>query len=50
MWRAVNERGLVLDTLLHSHRDNAAAENFMMRLTTEYHVPDTVFTSMSGRL
>ena len=44
LWRAVDEHGFVLDSLLQRHRDTEAATNFMRRLLVEYDVPDTICT------
>ena len=44
LWRAVDERGFVLDILLERHRDTEAAKTFLTRLLGEYDVPDVIHT------
>ncbi|MFB9990463.1 DDE-type integrase/transposase/recombinase [Deinococcus oregonensis] len=43
-WRAVDERGFVLDILLQRHRDPEAAKTFLLRLLGEYDVPEVMYT------
>ncbi|GHF54020.1 hypothetical protein GCM10017781_32890 [Deinococcus metalli] len=44
LWRAVDERGAVLDVYLQEHRDTEAARSFLQRLLGEYDVPEVVHT------
>ena len=44
LWRAVDERGFVLDILLQRHRDTEAAKTFLTRFLGEYDVPDVIHT------
>jgi len=44
LWRAVDERGDVLDILLQEHRDTEAAKSFFVRLLSEYDVPEIIHT------
>lgn len=44
LWRAVDERGAVLDVFLQEHRDTEAARAFFHRLLREYDVPEVIHT------
>ena len=44
LWRAVDERGAVLDVFLQQHRDTGAAKSFFQRLLGEYDVPEIIHT------
>ncbi|SMB85240.1 putative transposase [Deinococcus hopiensis KR-140] len=44
LWRAVDERGAVLDVLLQQHRDTEAAKSFFSWLLSEYDVPEIIHT------
>nr|WP_184138468.1 IS6 family transposase [Deinococcus humi] len=44
LWRAVDERGAVLDVFLQEHRDTEAARSFFQRLLGEYDVPEVIHT------
>ena len=44
LWRAVNERGEVLDVLMQKGRDTGAAKRFFMRLLDEQDIPERVVT------
>ncbi|ABF44195.1 Transposase (plasmid) [Deinococcus geothermalis DSM 11300] len=44
LWRAVDDRGDVLDILLQEHRDTEAAKSFFVRLLSEYDVPEVIHT------
>ncbi|PYE49477.1 IS6 family transposase [Deinococcus yavapaiensis] len=44
LWRAVDERGAVLDVFLQQHRDTEAARSFFARLLGDYKVPDIIHT------
>ena len=40
----MDEHGFVLDILLQQHRNTDAARTFLIRLLSEYDVPDAIFT------
>jgi len=42
LWKAVDEHGFVLDTLLQWHRDTEAAQTFLTPLLREYDVPEVI--------
>ncbi|MFB9990819.1 IS6 family transposase [Deinococcus oregonensis] len=42
LWRAVDERGDVLDILLQEHRDTEVAKSFFVRLLKIYEVPEVI--------
>ena len=45
LWRAVDQEGLVLDILVQSRRDQAAAEAFLRRVLDSWHTtPRVVIT------
>ncbi|BDP43663.1 IS6 family transposase (plasmid) [Deinococcus aetherius] len=44
LWRAVDERGTVLDVFLQEHRDTEAARTFFVRLLGEHAVPEVIHT------
>ncbi|BDP43809.1 IS6 family transposase (plasmid) [Deinococcus aetherius] len=44
LWRAVDERGAVLDVFLQQYRDTEAARSFFARLLGEYEVPEVIHT------
>ncbi|GGM22366.1 hypothetical protein GCM10010841_32810 [Deinococcus aerophilus] len=44
LWRAVDERGDVLDALLQEHRDTEAAKTFFVRLLGKDDVPGVTHT------
>ncbi|UQN10575.1 IS6 family transposase [Deinococcus sp. QL22] len=44
LWRAVDERGDVLDILLQESRDTEAAKSFFVRLLEPYDVPEVIHT------
>ena len=48
LWRAVNERGEVLEILLRAQRDTEAAERFFQRLLDRHEVPDVIVTDKLG--
>ena len=44
LWRAVNERGDVLDVLLQENRDTGAAKRFFRRLIDDHELPEQIVT------
>ncbi len=44
LWRAVDERGTVLDVFLQEYRDTEAARSFFVRLLGEHAVPEVIHT------
>ncbi|WP_371827274.1 DDE-type integrase/transposase/recombinase [Deinococcus sp. QL22] len=43
-WRAVDEQGFILDSLLQRHRDTDAAIPVLTKLLGEYSVPEVIHT------
>ncbi|WP_019011947.1 IS6 family transposase [Deinococcus aquatilis] len=48
LWRAVDEKGAVLDVFLQGHRDTEAATSFFQHLLSEYDVPEIIHTDKLG--
>jgi len=44
LWRAVDDKGNVLDVFLQEHRDTQAAKSFFQRMLGEYDVPEVIYT------
>ena len=50
LWRAIDANGAVLDVLVQSRRDTAAARRFMRKLLKRWGLPRVMVTGLSGIL
>ena len=48
LWRAIDTNGIVLDTLVQSRRDTAAAKRFMRKLFKQWGLPRVMVTDKLG--